>query len=173
MEISNCTRRTRRFLRRIAPVLTQKCNFVINWKTTKAVSLVSCKDKTPSKYHNSIICEFSCPGFNVFYSRKTERCFHIRTKEHEQETTNLKYLTCILCLLIISNISIKTLLELYSNNNNSTSTTCNISNPVFKKTKIIHTTHYWSLLLFKESLAIRRLKPKLKHGTRARATNDM
>ena len=34
-------------------------------------------------------------------------------------------------------------------------------------TKRIDLKHVWSLLLFKEALAIRRFKPELNHGTKA------
>jgi hypothetical protein len=46
------TRLTRSFIHRIMPLqkLKLKCNFIINWKTTKSNSFLSNKDKTPAKY---------------------------------------------------------------------------------------------------------------------------
>ena len=89
-------RLTRRFLRRIAPLLIHKCDFIINWKTTNINSIVSSKDKTP-------LYQFSCPGCKASYIGKTERCL-ISTQElkNMQETTNQNYLIT-LRLVIISN----------------------------------------------------------------------
>ena len=52
------TRLTRSFIHRITPLLKLKCNFIINWKTTNSNSFLSCKDKTPTKYHSSVVYEF-------------------------------------------------------------------------------------------------------------------
>ena len=38
---------------------------------------------------------------------------------------------------------------------------------IFNNSKIIDRSDHWSLLLFKEALAIRRFKPELNHGTKA------
>ena len=48
---------------------------------------------------------------------------------------------------------------------NSTAT-CILPEFIFNS-NIIDGSDHWSLLLFKESLAIRHFKPKLKHGTNA------
>ena len=37
---------------------------------------------------------------------------------------------------------------------------------IFNSSKIIDRSDHWSLLLFKEALAIRRFKPELNHGTK-------
>ena len=69
-------------------------------------------------------------------------------------TTNLKSLT-------------KSILELYPDEETNPTLTCILSEFIFTNSKIIDRSDHWSLLLFKEALAIRRLKPELNHGTKA------
>ena len=42
-----------------------------------------------------------------------------------------------------------------------------MSQLIFNNCKIIDKSDHWSLLLYKESLAIRRRKPNLNHGAKA------
>ena len=51
--------------------------------------------------------------------------------------------------------------------NQETNITCIPSDFLFNNCKIIDKTDHWSLLLYKESPAIRRMKPDLNHGTKA------
>jgi hypothetical protein len=57
-------------------------------------------------------------------------------------------------------------LKKHSTQTNPTQT-CILSEFIFTNSKIIDRSDHWSLLLFKESLTIRRLKPELNHGTKA------
>ena len=57
---------------------------------------------------------------------------------------------------------IKSLLELSPHLSNPTCT--NTTQLIFNNCKVIDKSDHWSLLLFKESLAIRRRKPILNHG---------
>jgi hypothetical protein len=43
----------------------------------------------------------------------------------------------------------------------------NITQLIFNNCKIIDKSDHWSLLLYKESLAIRRRNPELNHGAKA------
>ena len=63
------------FIHRITPLLNLKCNFTINWKTTNSNSFHSCKDKTPTKYHRSVVYKFTCPGCKSRYISITDLCF--------------------------------------------------------------------------------------------------
>ena len=67
------------------------------------------------------------------------------------------------------NIIIKSILELYPDEETNPTQTCRpiLSELIFTNSKIIDRSDHWSLLLFKEPLAIRRLKPELDHGTKA------
>lgn len=44
---------------------------------------------------------------------------------------------------------------------------CVLTEVTFPNCKIIDKTDHWSVLLYKNALAIRRLKPNLHHGTKA------
>ena len=62
---------------------------------------------------------------------------------------------------------IKSILELYPDDQTNLSQTCILPEFIFNNSKIIDRSDHWSLLLFKEALAIRRFKPELNHGTKA------
>ena len=55
----------------------------------------------------------------------------------------------------------------YPDDQTNLSQTCVLSEFIFNNSKIIDRSDHWSLLLFKEALAIRRFKPELNHGTKA------
>ncbi len=42
-----------------------------------------------------------------------------------------------------------------------------LSDVILANTSVIDTARHWSVLLFKEALCIRRLKPRLNHGLKA------
>ena len=44
---------------------------------------------------------------------------------------------------------------------------CSLTDLIFTNTKIIDKSKHWSLILFKESIAINRLKLSLNHGIKA------
>ena len=60
---------------------------------------------------------------------------------------------------------IKTLMELTPDSSNTIDT--NLTQLIFDSCKIIDKSEHWSLLLYKESLAMHRRKPELNHGTKA------
>ena len=63
---------------------------------------------------------------------------------------------------------IKSMLELTPYHENNSTVTCILPEVILNNSKIIDkSADHWSLLLFKESLAIRRFKPELNHGTKA------
>ncbi len=59
----------------------------------------------------------------------------------------------------------KSLMELSPDSTNPINT--NLTELIFRNCKIIDRSDHWSLLLFKESLAIGRRKPDLNHGAKA------
>ena len=140
------TRLTRSFIHRITPLLKLKCNFIINWKTiyTNSNSFLSNKDKTPAKY------QF--------------RCFYTRIKEHSLDNKSEVFNHITSCEHFQH---IKSILELYPDEETNPTLTCILSELIFTNSKIIDRSDHRSLLLFKEALAIRRLKPELNHGTKA------
>ncbi len=157
-------RLTRSFIRKITPLLTLKCRFIINWKTINSNVFVSCKNKTPTPYQSSAVYEFICPGCNSRYIGKTDRCLYTRTKEHSHQKTSEIHQHFSSCEQFQH---IKAILELYPDDDAMSNKPCIMAEHVFHNTKIIDKSNHWSLLLYQESLAIQRHKPELNHGIKA------
>ena len=143
------TRLTRSFIYTITPLLKLKCNFIINWKTTNSNSFLSCKDKTPTKYHSSVVYEFTCPGCKSRYIGKTDRCFYTRIKEHARDSKSEIFEHITSCELFQH---IKSILELYPDDHTNLSQTCILPEFLFNNSKIIDRSDHWSLLLPKKRL---------------------
>ena len=105
---------TRSLIRKITPLLTLKCRFIINWKSINSNVFVSCKDKTPKTYQSSVVYEFTCPGCNSRYIGETDSCVYTRTKEHSYHTESAIYQHVSTCEQFQH---IKALLELYPDDN--------------------------------------------------------
>jgi hypothetical protein len=114
------------------------------------------------------VYEFTRPGCKSRYIGKPDRCFYTRIKEHSLDNKSE----------VFNHIAsrehyqhIKSILELYPDEETNPTQTCILSEFIFTNSKIIdRSDHCWCLLLFKEVLAIRRLNPELNHGTKARRT---
>jgi hypothetical protein len=158
------TRLTHSFIHRITPLLKLKCNFIINWKTSNSNSFLSNKDKTPAKYQSSVVYGFTCLGCKSRYIGKTDRCFYTRIKKHSLDNKSEVFNHITSCKHFQH---IKSILELYPDEETNPTQTCILSELIFTNSKIIDRSDHWSLLLFMEALAIRRLKPELNHGTKA------
>ena len=131
-------------------------------KSNNSNCFLSCKDKTPDEYKNSVVYEFSCPGCRSTYIGKTDRCLYTRLKEHSTRENSVINAHINYCEHFQH---IKSLMELSPDSTNPINT--NLTELIFRNCKIIDRSDHWSLLLFKESLAIRRRKPDLNHGTKA------
>ena len=117
------------------------------------------------KYQSSVVYEFTCPGCNSRYIGKTDRCLYTRLKEHSQDN-KLEIFNHIMNCEHFQHI--KSMLELNPYHENNSTVTCIQPEFILNNSKIIDkSADHWSLLLFKESLAVRRFKPELNHGTKA------
>ena len=139
------TRPTRSFIHRITPLLKLKCNFIINWKTTNSNSFLSCKDKTPAKYHSSVVYEFICPRCKSRYIGKTDRCFYTRIKEHARDSKSEIFEHITSCEHFQH---IKSILELhiYPDDQTNLSQKRILPEFIFNNSKIIDRSDHWSLL---------------------------
>ena len=153
---------TKKFTKKTRRLLKGPCKFVINWRTTNYNCFSSCKDKTPDEYKSSVVYEFSCPVCRSSYIGKTDRCLYTRIKEHSTRENSEIYAHVNSCEHFQH---IKSLLELSPHLSNPICT--NTTQLIFNNCKVIDKSDYWSLLLFKVSLAIRRRKPILDHGAKA------
>ena len=99
---------------------------------------------------------------HVLQHAKTDRCLYIRLKEHStRENSGIN--AHINCCEHFQHI--KSLMEFSPDSTNTINT--NLTELIFRNCKIIDRSDHWSLLLLKESLAIRRRKPDLNHGAKA------
>ena len=153
---------TKKFTKKTRRLLKGPCKFVINLRTTNYNCFLSCKDKTPDEYKSSVVYEFSCPGCRSSYIGKTDRYLYTRIKEHSTRENSEIYAHVNSCEHFQH---IKSLLELSPHLSNPICT--NTTQLIFNNCKVIDKSNHWSLLLFKESLAIRRRKPILNHGAKA------
>ena len=156
------TQLTREFTRKVNRLLKYPCKFLINWTITESNHFVSCKDRTPTEYQSSVVYKFACPGCRDSYIGKTERCLINRINEHATNSNSEIYKH------IKSREDfeyLKTLMELSPEMN--TKIECNSTQLILNNCKIINKAEFWSLLLFKEALAIHRQNPSPNHGTKA------
>ena len=123
---------------------------------------MSCKDKTPNEYQSSVVYQFSCPGCKRPYIGKTDRCLFTCLKEHSTRDSSEIDADINSCEHFQQ---IKTLMELIPDSSNTIET--NLTQLIFDNCKIIDKSDHWSLLLYKEYLAIHRRKRELNHGTKA------
>ena len=122
----------------------------------KTSCFVSCKDKTPKEFQSSVVYKFYCPGCSKSSIGKTDRCLHNRLNEHaktdkhreiykqKNDCEHFTYITNLLKLNIDD-----------SNTNERFDLTLFLLN----KSTILDKAKHWSVLLFKEALAIHRQKP--------------
>ena len=117
------------------------------------------------RYQSSVVYEFTCPGCNSRYIGKTDRCRYTRLKKHSQDNKSEIFNHIMNCEHFQH---IKSMLELNPHYENNSSVTCILPEFILNNSKIIEkSADYWSFLLFKESLTLRRFKPQLNHGTKA------
>ena len=152
----------KRFINKTRRLLKGPCKFILHWRTTQANCFLSCKDKTPNEYQSSVVYQFSCPGCKSSYIGKTDRCLFRRLKEHSTRNSSEINAHIGSCEHFQH---IKTLMGLAPDSSNTIDT--NLTQLIFDNCKIIDKSDHWSLLLYKESLAIHRRKPELNHGTKA------
>ena len=100
--------------------------------------------------------------FIFIYIGKTDRYLYTRIKEHSTRENSEIYAHVNSCEHFQH---IKSLLELSPHLSNPICT--NTTQLIFNNCKVIDKSDHWSLLLFKESLAIRRKNPILNHGAKA------
>ena len=122
------------------------------------------KDKTPKLSKANVVYKFTCPGCSTNYIGKTDRNLKERCIEHATSKNSAIFEHLMNCLEFdyitkqlhygISNLSPNDkrnyVIECVSNN-----------------TDIIDTSLNWNILLIKEALYIKRMKPMLNNGLKA------
>ena len=109
------------------------------------------------------LCNGSLP-INFYINKALYRAFSHWVKEHARDSKSEIFEHITSCELFQH---IKSILELYPDDQTNLSQTCILPEFIFNNSKIIDRSDHWSLLLSKEALAIRRFKPELNYGTKA------
>lgn len=153
----------RNFRTKILRLLDAPCNIIIYWDTMTTSCLVSCKDKTPKEFQSSVVYKFSCPGCSKSYIGKTDRCLYTRLNEHAttDKSEIYKHITTCEHFTYLTNL-MKLNLDDSEPNERFDLTLFLLHNSI-----ILDKAKHWSVLLFKEALAIHRQKPELNHGIKA------
>ena len=140
-------------------LLNTHCNIIIYWDTVTTSCSVSCKDKTPKESQSSIVYKFSCPGCSKSYIGKNGICLYTRLNEHpktDKHSQIYKHINDCEHFTYITN-----LLKLNIDESDTNDCSFCTTPPSWIRQK------HWSVLLFKEALAIQRQKPELNHGIKA------
>ena len=128
-------------------LLNTQCNIISYWDTMTTSCFVSCKDKTPKEFQSSIVDKFTCPGCFKSYMGNTDRCLYTRLNEHAtSDKSNLLKLNI---------------------DESDTNEQFDLTLILLHNSIILNKAKHWSVLLFKEPLAIHRQKPELNHGIKA------
>ena len=111
-----------------------------------------------------LLCiKFTCPGCHASYIGKTDRNLSTRILEHSKPHTNSEIFNHINSCHNFQHIhDILNLPDLLSNHN-----PISLHDILLSNTIVLDSHKHWSVLLFKEALAIRRNFPSLNHGLKA------
>ena len=153
----------RNFKNKTSRLLKGPCKIITNWDTLNTNCFVSNKDKIPKHFQSDVVYKFSCPGCYKSYIGKTERCLYTRIHEHTTTPQSEIHKHINDCELFqhLTNLLNLNPNELQQDN------LLQLDDFILNNTVIIDKARHWSLLLFKEALAIRRQKPDLNHGVKA------
>ena len=112
------------------------------------------KDKTTVLSNSFVVYNFSCPGCGANYIGKTERALYERAVEHtwtDNNSTIYKHLNDCTGVQNSDKFDLRT----------------TRINSVQNNTEIVDRHKNWNILLFKEALKLKELKPILNSGLKA------
>ena len=139
--------------------------------TTKKLScFTNVKDPTPFLNRSNVVYEITCPGCGDKYVGKTDRTLFERTEEHgwdQKDSAVNKHL--VSCPGFVELFNLFCIPNLFSDDTTlMTSSLREFSiNTVRRNIKILDTDRNWNVLLYKEALYIKRIKPSLNAGLKA------
>ena len=74
-------------LKEVKRCLNSNVKFRVLYDTKKISFYCNIKDKVPDDQRNHVIYKIKCPGCNVCYIRKTERCLITTITEYDTKVT--------------------------------------------------------------------------------------
>ena len=164
--MKSCVRKIKSNCKKYHPIV-----FRLLYDVTKLEFFCNTKDRTPKLSESFVVFEFICPGCNANYVGKIERTLDERCAErawddkdnvvfhHLNENIGVQHMFEIGKLtpsLLINNI-IDDEFDLRSSR----------VNLVQMNTRIIDRHKNWNVLLFKEAIKIKEIKPTLNTGLKA------
>ena len=163
--VKSCIRKIKRNL-----VKDKQVNFKILFNTTKLSYFCNAKDAVPFLNKSFVVYQFKCPGCSSTYIGKTERTLFERSAEHAHyDTQSAVYNHLVTCE------QLKYLIDLFCLNVNEDFTTPLTKDEIRShrlsivrdNLSIVDRADNWSILLTKESLAIKDRNPDLNKGLKA------
>jgi hypothetical protein len=141
-------------------------NFKILHDTTKVSFFTNTKDRTPFLNQSFIVYEFVCPGCKSTYIGKTERTLHHRSVEHAWSDKNSAVKQHIDNCDGVHFINSLLSMDLTPSDNKTALRDSHV-NCVQNAITVIDRSNNWNILLFKESIAIKKRSPVLNNGVKA------
>ena len=149
-------------INKITKLISKPAKFQIHWQTTKIQYFTNTKDPIHKEHQSFVVYKFNCPGCNSVYIGKTDRNLVTRIIEHSKNSNSEIYQHIQHCNGFRHIHDLLSLPDTLCNNSS-----IELHQFLLANTRIIDRDKHWSLLLFKEALAIRRNSPNLNHGLKA------
>ena len=154
-------------------IKNRKIVFKILYDVAKTEVFCNNKDKTSFLCQSNVVYKFVCPGCNSSYVGKTERTLSERTTEHVWSSNDsaikfhLDSCDAFNDILCIHNMSPSLFSDTWFSDAGSDNHRALRIELVQNNTTIIDRHNNWNILLFKEALKIKELKPCLNSGLKA------
>ena len=166
---NTCIKKIKRYCKKDTNI-----KFKLLYDTNKLEFYCNNKDETPLFNKSFVVYHFKCPGCCASYVGKTERTLHERCIEHGWKDKNSSILThindCDGVKHIKNLMSINT--PLFADVITPDYRDINI-NIVKNNVQVIDSHKNWNVLLYKEALKIKELKPLLNNGLKASKELDL
>ena len=135
----------KKYFKKLGRSTSQKVNFACRYSVTKISFFTNKKDKLNKLVKSNVVYQFSCPGCEYSYIRKTEQTLFERTKEHVTRADSAIKGHLDNCLNVEHLFSINNLIL------NDVNTHEFRLNLVRQNIRIIDESNNWNVLLFKEA----------------------
>ena len=140
----------------------KKVKFDVCFQSTKISFFTSNKNQIPKLSNSEVIYQYICPGCGKSYIGKTENTLFNRTKQHgwsQKDSAVHRHFSCC--------EGWKAVVGMFQIEGEEVDQTLFQVNAVRDNTKIIRRSANWLTLAFRESLAIKHLKPELNKGLKS------
>ena len=139
--------------------------FKQRFKTTKVSYLCNTKDHSPLLTSSNVVYEFKCPGCSSNYIGKCDRTLFERTREHATVKGSAVYRHLIKCegIAFLDSLLLIDVTEPLDDDELRDKRINLVRNNI----RVLDKSDNWSVLLFKEALAIKDNNPQMNSGLKA------